>query len=194
VLHPHLRRDISGLGHGDQRVKLVESLPDYVSDHVSPAEQQLLEARTRLRTDRAWREELWNRAEHALWRLEFDTWDTVTVVRSDYAEIDNVSVADVSIEDLEITNAYEAAGEGLVSLELTVHSVLHFTFTTDTGGMEWLAKENADVQFDIHEETFSQGSTLARYVAVTYGVDYSPQTGELGELEKLTAVEDPGRS
>ncbi len=193
VLHPDLGSDVAALGHGEQRVRLIPSLLLYIEHHVTPAERQLLEVRQRLKSDRQWRAELWGQASDSLWRLQLDTWDEVSVVRSDAAEIDNVSVAEVAIEDLQIANAYEADTDGFISLELEVRAVLQFTFTTDTGGMEWLAKENADVKFDIHEETFSQGSTLARYVTVTYAVDYSPDTGELGELEKLRAIEDPAR-
>jgi hypothetical protein len=193
VLHPDLRRDVAALGYDEHRVRLVPSLLFYIDHHVAPAERQLLEVRERLESDRQWRAELWDQANDSLWRLQLDTWDEVSVVRSNAAEIDNVSVGEVAIEDLQIANAYEADTDGFISLELQVHAALHFTFTTDTGGMEWLAKENADVQFDIHEETFSQGSTLARYVTVTYAVDYSPDTGELGELEKIRAIEDPTR-
>jgi hypothetical protein len=190
VLHPDLRSDMVAMGHGEQRVRLVPSLLDYINHYVSSKEQHLYDPRIRLKTDRQWRNGLWDQIEHALWRLELDTWDDVTVVHSEYAEIDNIDVADVSIEDVQIANAYETDNEGFISLELQVHAVLYFTFTTDTGGMEWLAKENADIQFDIHEETFSQGSTLARYLTVTYGVDYAADTGELGEMEKISAVED----
>jgi hypothetical protein len=194
VLHPELRRDVVALGHGEERVRLAPSLLHYIQHYVSPAEQQLLHVRERLKSDQPWREDLWNQVEQSLWRLELETWDEVTVVRSDYAEIDNIEVAEVAVEDVQITNAYEAGIDGSISLELEVHAVAHFSFTTDTGGMEWLAREGADVQFDIHEETFSQGSTLARYLIVTYAVDYAPQTGELADLEKIRAVEDPART
>lgn len=193
VFHPDLRSDVAALGHGEHRVRLVPSLLLYIERHVTPAERQLLEVRERLKSDRQWRAKLWDQANDSLWRLKFDTWDEVSVVRSNAAEIDNVSVDQVAIEDLQIANAYEADTDGFISLELQVRAVLHFSFTTDTGGMEWLAKENADVQFDIHEETFSQGSTLARYITVTYALDYSSDTGELGELEKIRAIEDPAR-
>jgi hypothetical protein len=191
VLHPDLRSDVAALGHDEDRVRIVPSLLLYIEQHVAPAERQLLEVRERLESDRHWRAELWDQASDVLWRLQLDTWDEGSVVRSNAAEIDNVSVDQVAIEDLQITNAYEADTDGTISLELQVRAVLHFTFTTDTGGMEWLAKENADVQFDIHEETFSQGSTLARYVTVTYAVDYSADAGELGELRRSEPSRTP---
>lgn len=190
-LHPDLRSQLVAAGHGEHRVLLLPSLDDFIDRYVPSAEQQLLKAIERLVADKEWRSELWSRADAALWQLDLDVRDEVTVVDTVNAEIDNVAVSDVEINDLKIVNAYENDEEESLSLELRVDAPLRFSFTTSRGGGEWLASERADVELEIFEETFTQGSTYARQLAVTYAVDYEPSSGRLGDLEKLTALEDP---
>jgi hypothetical protein len=191
VLHADLRGQVIAAGHGENRVLLLPSLEEFIERHVPSAEQQLLQAIERLSADRQWREDLWNLASAALWQLDLGVHDDVSVVDSVDAEIDNVTVSDVEIENLAIVNAYDSDKEEALLLELRVDAVLRFSFTTSRGGGEWLAAERADVELEIFEETFTQGTTHARHLAVTFAVDYEPSRGRLGELEKLTAVEDP---
>ncbi len=191
VLHADLRDQLVAAGYGEHRVQLLPSLDDFIDRHVPGAEQELLKVTERLAADKEWRSELWNRAAAALWQLDLDVHDEVTVVDTVNAEIDNVEVSDVEINDLKIVNAYESDEEESLSLELRVDAALRFSFTTSRGGGEWLASERADVELEIFEETFTQGTTHARHLAVTYAVDYEPSSGRLGDLEKLTAVEDP---
>lgn len=191
VLHPDLRAQVGAIGHGEHRVLLLPSLEEFIGRHVPGAEQQLLQVIERLRDDKAWRGELWSRAEAALWQLEIDARDDASVVDTMNAEIDNVTVCEVAIADLQIMNAYDSEEDETLSLELRIDAVLHFSFTTSRGGGEWLAAEHADVELEIFEETFTQGSTHARHLAVTFAVDYQPSSGTLGEFEKLTVAEDP---
>jgi hypothetical protein len=72
-----------------------------------------------------------------------------------------------------------------------VRARLSFSFTADISSAGWLSNAKADVQIDVYEETWVQGSTMTRPVEVHYAADYVPSVGTLGELEQVVAIDAP---
>jgi hypothetical protein len=190
TLHRHLREDLESAGQPGDRVRLLPSLEEYIDRHVPSEDKALHFARQLYADDPKWNRMLWDAAEKALWQLEIDRHDDVTVLDTE-ASIDNVSVLDAGIENIEISEAYETGEDGVVSLEIRVHAILNFSFTVDGPDAEWLVEEKADMQIDVWEATWVQGSTMARYVEVTYAADFDVASHELSELEKVVAIDEP---
>lgn len=118
--------------------------------------------------------------------------DDVSVVESRHAHIDNVELLNVDgIDSIRIVDAYDIGEPLVISLEIRVRAWLTFSFTADRASAEWLTEEKADVQIDLWEETWVQGSTMSCPVEVSYAADYEPESGELGEFEQVSAVDCP---
>ncbi len=190
LLHSHLRAEVDALGHGPDRVRLVPTLDDFITKFVPVADQALLAARNRLATDHTFEHSLYSDIEGALYRFDFSVADNVTIVDSTSTSIQQLSVDDVSVSEVEITSAYDSEDEGTALIEIVAHAVMYFGFVTDIAGAEWLIDERADIEIELWESSFAQGRTHARYVKVTFWADFAPQTGELGELEQAGAAND----
>jgi hypothetical protein len=193
VLHQHLREDLQLAGHPPERVRLVASLEDFIKEHV-PSAKELALAQHRFETDVDWREELTERVYNALHALDFDWWDRVTVVLTQSADVEDIAVEDVDLGRVTIVNAYETDDEDMVAVEIRADATLWFSFTTDIISAEWLVDEHADVELDQAAETLFQGRTMGRPVIVIYRADFGVTTGELGELEKVVAVDADDQS
>ena len=191
VLHEHLREDLKAAGLAGDRLRLVASLEDFIKAEVPTADQVLTSAQLLLEENDDWREQLFEAVHEALYGLDLEWSDRVTVVETASAEIDDVAVHDVKVEAIEIVDAFETDEKDLFSLEISVRVTLWFTFTTDIVGAEWLADEHADVDLDRAAETLFQGMTMGRAVVVTYRADFTPETREVGELEKISADDAP---
>jgi hypothetical protein len=188
VLHQHLREDLTDAGHLPDRVRLVASLEDFIKEHV-PSAAELELAQQRYDTDATWRAELTDKVYNALQQIDFSWYDRVTVVATDAADIDEVVVEDADLANVAIVDAYDTDDEGVIAVEIRADATLWFSFTTDIVGAEWLVDEGADVELDQAAETLFQGRTMGRPVIVIYSVDFVVETGELGELEKVIAVD-----
>jgi len=105
------------------------------------------------------------------------------------AEVDDVAVEDVELDSVAIVDAYETEEEDVVSVEIRADATLWFSFTTDIVGAEWLVEERSEVDLDQAAETLFYGRTMGRPVIVIYSADFRVPTGELGELEKVVAVD-----
>lgn len=191
VLHQHLREDMQAAGHPPDRVRLVPSLEEFVKANVPSAEELAL-AQQRFDADLEWREQLTDKVYNALNALDLEWSDRVTVVATESADIDDVAVDDVDLDKVAIVDAYQTDEEGIVSVEIRADATLWFAFTTDIIGAEWLLDEGADVELDQAAETLFHGRTLGRAVIVVFSADFSPSTGELGELEKVVAIDAEG--
>jgi len=189
VLHQHLREDLEAGGQPRDRVRLVPSLEDFIKAHV-PTAAQLAIAQQRFEDDPEWREELTENIRSALYAIDLEWPDRVTVVETESADIDDVSVEDVALDSVAIVDAYETDDEDVMAVEVRADATLWFSFTTDIVGAEWLIDERADVELDQAAETLYQGRTMGQSVVVIYSADFSLQSGELlGELEKVVAVD-----
>jgi hypothetical protein len=188
VLHPQLQIQVDALGHGPDRVRLVPTLEDFVSKFVPVADRALLAARERLAGDKDFEMSLHRAVEQALYRFDFNLADDLTIVSSHNASVEQLTVDDVSVTEIEITSAYE--GDDSAFIDILVHAVMQFGFVVDIVGAEWLVDEDADVDIDVWEDSFAQGRTYARYVKATYWADFDSETGELGDLEQATASDD----
>jgi len=191
VLHEHLQSDLESIGLSKDRVRLFASLEDFIGQEIPKAEQ-LDAAMEELRSeDSAPSRDLFAQAEAALYQLELEGSDAVTVIEPSDAEINNVSVDDATVDHIEIVNAYPTDAEEVISLEVVVHAQVSFSFTTDDHGADWLAVENQDIEPTVIEETFSQYATLSRFIAVTYWVDLKVENMCVGDFEKVEARNDP---
>ncbi len=189
-LHPHLQQQVNALGHGTDRVKLQPSLEAFISEFVPPADQALLAAQGRLAEDQAFEVALYGDIEQALYRFDFNLARGVTIIGSDAAAIDQLSVDDVSISEVKITSAYEGDSDRSAFIEIVAHAIMYFGFVTDIGGAEWLIEDRADIEIESWESSFAQGRTHARYVEIIYWADFDLDSGELGELEQAGAHDD----
>lgn len=190
-LHRHLQEDLREADLATDRVTLVASLEEFIDRYVPREEQHLLMARQLLEEDKDWAGRLYERLTAELYRLDVGHSDAVTVVESANAAVENVAVEDVMIDGVTVGRSYETEDDDVVSLELYVQAVVTFSFTVETGEAEWLLEEKADVQIDIWEESFAQGSTMGRHIEVTYAVDFNVGTREIENFEKVHAVDDP---
>jgi hypothetical protein len=190
VLHEHLQEDLERLGLSKDRVRLFKSLEELIEQEMPRAEQLDDAMETLRQEDSAARIDLVAGAESALYRLGLEGSDSVTVIEPSDAVIDEVSVEEATVEDVEILNAYPTDSEGIVSLEAVVHATVNFTFTTDDHGAAWLEAEEQDVDLMIGEETFSQFTTLGQRIAVTYWVDLEVEGLQVGEFEKVEARDE----
>ncbi len=187
-MHPHLREDLQARGHDRNRVRLVASLEDFIKEHV-PSADELAFAQRRFDEDADWRDELSHKVYNALQGLDLSWWDRVTVVSTTAAAIDDVAVEEIDIHTVAIVNAYETDEDDIVAVEIRADATLWFSFTTDIVGAEWLSDERADVDLDQAAETLFQGRTLGRPVIAIFSADFTLSSGDLGELEKVIAVD-----
>ena len=188
VLHQHLREDLQQAGHSHDRVRLASSLEDFIKANV-PSAEELAQAQERFETDLDWRDELTDKLNNALYGLDLEWSDRITVVATESADIDDVAVEDVAIHTVAIVDAYDIDEDGIVAIEIRVDATLWFSFTTDIIGAEWLIDEGADVELEQAAETLFQGRTLGRAVALIYRAEYTVRDGELGDLEKVVGVD-----
>ncbi len=186
VLHPHLREDLTSQGLEPNRVRVLETLRAFITLHVPSSAIQLDMARVLLDTDRGWAQGLFEKLDTALSRLTPGR--GVTIVESHNVHVENVTLIDRRLDSVAIQDAYDS--DGLVSLEVGAYATAVFDFTTTPLGAEWLAKEHADIEIDLAEESFVQGHTGERSIAVLYAIEFDPKTFELGEPEQLSAEDD----
>ena len=191
-LHPDLVADLTGDGHSPDRVRLVEDIDTFIQDYVPSSAIYLQTARDRFVEGGAWAVELSDAIHDALVTLDLGASDRVTLVSSDNASVEFNYVEAAEIDRLEIIDGYDIGLEDVVSLEVQAHARMRFNFTADRIDAEWLAAERADVDIDLVEETFAQGSTYDRPVVATFAVDFNVDTDGLGEPEKVSVTDDDG--
>jgi hypothetical protein len=185
-IHEHLLADLKREGLPADRVRLVDNLDKYLEEHVDGSTQALELARHLLVENQIWASELRESLRQALLSMDISH-DPVTISISPNASPDFQYVDEATIEDLDITNAYETGDDDIVSLEVVVRAEIQFTFITSRTEMEWLVSEESDVDFDLYEETFAQGHTGDRYASVQFALDFVVDSHDLGEPEKLHA-------
>jgi hypothetical protein len=187
-LHEHLQEDLVNAGLPADRVGLVENISAFIAQHVPTSALHLEQARRLLDEDPAWARTLFAALEAGL--RNFALTSDVTVVASDNAAPTGISLSDCKLDEVAIEDAY-TTDERHASLELLAITTLQFEFTTSLAGGEWLGAERADVELDFWTDSFVQGHTGDRVVAVRYAVDFDPATLELGVPEQLSAEDYP---
>jgi hypothetical protein len=193
VLHHHLREDLEAAGHPLERVRLVPSLEEFIKANV-PSADELARAQGRFETDGEWRDELTDKVYNALYALDLEWSDKVTVGETVAAGIDDVAVEDVNVASVAVVDAYEIDEDNVDAIEIRVDATMWFSFTTDIIGAEWLVDEGADVELEQAAETLFQGRTLGRSVVVIFRAEYTFADGVLGDLEKVVASTPTMRS
>jgi hypothetical protein len=153
-------------------------------------EMHLAEVQARLEDDAEFRDAL--EAMAASWLDELDL--TQTEIRAltspTDASIENETILSIdAIEHVRAVDVAETGDADFVSIDLHIDAVVTISFTTDAGGLEWLNEEHHDIQIDVIEETFAQGSTLPRGVTAKYRATYSTDSGTLVDAELIGAYD-----
>jgi hypothetical protein len=190
ILHPHLREDLEADAQPPDRVKLVNDLDTFIQRYVPSSAVHLQAARDLLETNASWAADLRIAIKQALMTLPLEASDRVTLVDSDNASVSFNYVEEAEIDAITIVEAYDIGEDEVVSLEVLAHARMQFNFTATSIDAEWLIAERADVDIDIVEETFAQGSTHNRPIRATFAIDFDATTSLLGEPEKVWAEDD----